>query len=80
MRELEAAHLAAVEAHKAHPPRLRRDRSGIYQCAACNPGRWWERAVDWLLLAREGGGCWWAAGAVAVFGLTAWFQHLGWYA
>ncbi|MFE2832193.1 hypothetical protein ACFXI6_14265 [Streptomyces mirabilis] len=43
---LEAAYLAAVEAHKSHPPRLRRDRDGIYHCAACNPGSWWERAVE----------------------------------
>lgn len=43
---LERAYLAAVEAHKTHPPRLRRDRDGIYHCAACNPGSWWERAVD----------------------------------
>lgn len=43
---LEAAYLAAVEAHKTHPPRLRRDRHGIYHCAACRPGNWWERAVD----------------------------------
>jgi hypothetical protein len=43
---LEATYRAAVEAHKTHPPRLRRDRDGIYHCAACNPGTWWERILD----------------------------------
>jgi hypothetical protein len=46
LEALEATYRAAVEAHKSHPPRLRRDRDGIYHCAACNPGTWWERAVE----------------------------------
>lgn len=51
---LEAAHLAAVEAHKTHPPRLRRGRDGMYRCAACDPAGRWERIVDWLLFNWQG--------------------------
>lgn len=76
---LEAQFLAAVEVHKSHPPRLRRDRDGIYHCAACDPGTWWERAVDWLLFTRSGRAAWWVAGSAAVFGLTVVFQRMGWY-
>lgn len=79
MSKLEAAYLAAVEAHKTHPPRLRRDRHGIYHCAACKPGAWWERPVDWLFLSRSGRACWSVAGAMVVFGLTVLFQRMGWY-
>ncbi|RCH70467.1 hypothetical protein DT019_02980 [Streptomyces sp. SDr-06] len=69
---LEAAYLDGVEAHKAHPPRLRRDRDGIYHCAACNPGNRWERSVNCLLFTRFG---------VARRGrrLALLFQHLGWH-
>lgn len=76
---LEVAYLAAVEAHKTHPPRLRRGRDGIYHCAACNPGSWWERPADWLLFTRLGKVTWWATGCAAIYGLTLLFQHLGWY-
>lgn len=77
---LEARFLVAVEAHKMHPPRLRRDRDGIYHCAACKPASWWERPVEWLLFTRSGWVAWWAAGGAAIYGLTLLFQHLGWYA
>lgn len=48
-KDLEARYLAAVQAHRTHPPRLRRSRDGIYHCAACDPGSRWERAMAWLL-------------------------------
>lgn len=51
---LQAAYFAAVEAHKSHPPRLRRGRDGIYRCAACDPAGRRERVVDWLLFNRQG--------------------------
>ena len=80
MAELETAYLAAVEAHKTHPPRLRRGRDGIHRCAACDPAGRWERAVDWLFLTRRGWAAWWASGGAAVFGITVLFQRLGWHA
>jgi len=78
--DLEARYLAAVQAHRTHPPRLRRGRDGIYRCAACDPGSRWRRAADWLVLTRAGRVCWWAVLCGAVFGLTVFFEHLGWYA
>ncbi|MCX5239806.1 hypothetical protein OG824_31855 [Streptomyces prunicolor] len=51
---LEAAYFAALEAHKSHPPRLRRGRDGVYRCAACDPAGRWERAADWLRFNRSG--------------------------
>lgn len=80
VKALEAAYLAAVEAHESHAPRLRRGRDGIYRCAACDPAGRWERSVDWLFLTRPGRAAWWASGGAAVFGLTVLFQRLGWYA
>lgn len=46
--ELEAAFLAAVEAHETHPPRLYRGRDGIWRCPACDPPGLRERIVNLL--------------------------------
>ena len=34
--------------------------------------------LDWLLFTRSGRAFWWAAGGAVVFGLTVFFQHMGW--
>lgn len=39
-----------------------------------------EWFLDRLFLTRAGRVSWWAAQCVAFFGLTVFFQHLGWYA
>lgn len=51
---LEAAYVATVEAHRAHPPRLRLGRDGIYRCVACDTAGRLERSADWLLFNRRG--------------------------
>ncbi|MGW5123291.1 hypothetical protein ACWEQ7_04350 [Streptomyces sp. NPDC004069] len=54
LEELRTAYHKAVEAHRTHPPRLRRGRDGIYRCAACDPAGRRERVVDWLVFNHPG--------------------------
>lgn len=48
-----ARFLAKVEAHQAHPLRLRLDWDGIHRCPACDPV-----PPRWVQVRRVAPGCW----------------------